>query len=376
MISELNSLLIHNTDGNSKTDIDCVYAYMIDISNEYDKNVYTNYLTPYCRRVFVNDSVDQIEGNVENIITFENLRSEGISSENLFEWSRSIDIIEEYEIYLITNDTKFAKQKFYNCSSIWFGSHCQYTFDLNQSIESFGDFVISSFKLRTHFSSGEKSYSCYPHLSGCYHGPEMCLDWREICDGKIDCIGDNFGLDENHCEELQMTECKENEYRCRNGAQCIPLEFFHDGYINNDCLDGTDEVPVMNLEFRYNEIDFNCLTSISFACEEKVCNAPNLFSCGDGNCIGVLKSTVHERNIACIGTNRDYVYDRIIKYISESFSLPCYTSLFYQFELNYFMNNLFSFDDWLLSNNCTVKFLPLSVQPLFAYFYLFYSTKT
>jgi hypothetical protein len=30
----------------------------------------------------------------------------------------------------------------------------------------------------------------------------MCLDWREICDGKIDCIGDNSGIDEKYCEEM------------------------------------------------------------------------------------------------------------------------------------------------------------------------------
>jgi hypothetical protein len=48
----------------------------------------------------------------------------------------------------------------------------------------------------------------------------MCLDWREICDGKIDCIGDNSGIDEKYSEEMEMTECNENEYRCYNGAQC------------------------------------------------------------------------------------------------------------------------------------------------------------
>ncbi|CAF4371514.1 unnamed protein product, partial [Rotaria sp. Silwood2] len=100
---------------------------------------------------------------------FKTLRSQGFKSEHLLQWSISIDIIEQYAIYLIANDTKFDEISFYNCSSSWFDSHCQYTFDSNILIESF------------------------------------------------------------------------DEYRCHNGAQCIPLEFFRDGWTSKDCLDGTDE---------------------------------------------------------------------------------------------------------------------------------------
>ena len=60
----------------------------------------------------------------------------------------------------------------------------------------------------------------------CDRGPlPSCLDWREICDGKIDCLDD--GADERNCDELDSNECTKDEYRCRNGF-CVPNDFFND----------------------------------------------------------------------------------------------------------------------------------------------------
>ncbi|CAF1373254.1 unnamed protein product [Adineta steineri] len=76
------------------------------------------------------------------------------------------------------------------------------------------------------------------HLK-CYRGPEpSCLDWREICDGKIDCLDGN--ADEENCYLLEINECGKDEYRCRLGM-CISSEFFSDDPFNPECLDGTDE---------------------------------------------------------------------------------------------------------------------------------------
>ncbi|CAF3320811.1 unnamed protein product, partial [Rotaria sp. Silwood2] len=173
---------------------------------------------------------------------FKILRSQGFNSEHLLQWSISIDIIEQYAMYLITNDTKLDEISFYNCSSSWFGSHCQYTFGSNILIESFGNFIVSSCNNRKQYHEKLIINTCYPHLSGCYRGPgPICFDWREIYNGIIDCIEDSFGMDEQYCDELEMNECKEDEYRCHNGAQCIPLGFFRDGWTSKDCLDGTDE---------------------------------------------------------------------------------------------------------------------------------------
>ncbi|CAF2911760.1 unnamed protein product, partial [Rotaria sp. Silwood2] len=37
-----------------------------------------------------------------------------------------------------------------------------------------------------------------------------CLDWCEICDGKVDCIEED--IDEKDCDQLEINECKDNEY--------------------------------------------------------------------------------------------------------------------------------------------------------------------
>jgi hypothetical protein len=61
----------------------------------------------------------------------------------------------------------------------------------------------------------------------------ICLDWREICDGKIDCKN---GYDERYCQALEMNECNPlTERRCYDG-QCIddPLDI---RYLGNTCLE-------------------------------------------------------------------------------------------------------------------------------------------
>ncbi|CAF1568705.1 unnamed protein product, partial [Rotaria sordida] len=186
------SSFLYNINRYSKTNFDCLYAHIIDDLYQNDGTfIRTNYLTPFCQRPLLNESMNEDltskEGYVKNRINFSSLRSQGISSEQLLEWSISIDIIEEYAIYLIENDPKLSEIIFSNCSSLWFGSHCQYTFGSNIEIESFGDFLVSSFNNRQEYPSSITINTCYPHLFGCFRGPKpMCLDWREICNGIID----------------------------------------------------------------------------------------------------------------------------------------------------------------------------------------------
>jgi hypothetical protein len=65
-----------------------------------------------------------------------------------------------------------------------------------------------------------------------------CLDWRDICNSKVDCWPDP--IDEQYCNKLEQNECSLNEYRCRNG-QCIPKNFLLDNSLDPDCLDRSDE---------------------------------------------------------------------------------------------------------------------------------------
>jgi hypothetical protein len=42
-----------------------------------------------------------------------------------------------------------------------------------------------------------------------------------------------------------VNQCQENEYRCKNG-QCISQLFHRDDPIIPDCLDGSDEILILN----------------------------------------------------------------------------------------------------------------------------------
>ncbi|CAF4800766.1 unnamed protein product [Rotaria sp. Silwood2] len=122
MIIESNISFLYHTNHGSKTNFDCFYAYIIDDLNQTDRTfLRTNYLTPYCPRPLSNDSIGEnltlIQGYVENVVMFKTLRSQGFNSEHLLQWTISIDIIEQYAIYLIINDTEFDEISFYNCSS-------------------------------------------------------------------------------------------------------------------------------------------------------------------------------------------------------------------------------------------------------------------
>ena len=81
--------------------------------------------------------------------------------------------------------------------------------------------------------------TCYTHLQ-CNRGSgSACLDWTEICDGQIQCV--DGGHDEEHCWQLEISECGDNEYECAHG-QCIPYKFFRDDFRTPECLDESDEL--------------------------------------------------------------------------------------------------------------------------------------
>ncbi|CAF4624874.1 unnamed protein product, partial [Rotaria sp. Silwood2] len=80
--------------------------------------------------------------------------------------------------------------------------------------------------------------TCYEHLNCTRDELPWCLDWREICDGKIDCWP--IPVDEHNCEMLEENECGPDEYRCFNG-QCIPGIFLSDDIFSPDCIDRSDE---------------------------------------------------------------------------------------------------------------------------------------
>ncbi|CAF4901435.1 unnamed protein product [Rotaria sp. Silwood1] len=261
---------------------DCLYYEVPDlnIQNPKTSNVLKNnyQIIPYCIRPFPESEIYH-EINEENMLsrlTFEELRAKQVTTQNLILWSAPIDLIERYDEYLDSPlNTSSKLDIFYNCSSLWFGTYCQYTFNSNCS---FNQIVNKTFT--TTYLSQKSNMTCYIHLKCNRGSTDVCLDWREICDGKVDCI-ENY-VDEIGCFELEMNECEENEFRCHNGL-CIPEEFMGEGPHYIDCLDATDE-DSLRLDFNPGlSWNFLCSDQPGFWCEETdYAKRPRFYVCGDG----------------------------------------------------------------------------------------------
>jgi hypothetical protein len=266
--------------GSSPT-FDCLYAYLIEDGKETGKPYIRNsHLIPYCRRPDLhNEQQDEIfypiTENIEKTITFKQLKSQNITSEQLLEWFSPIDVAEKYQMNRNDSDV------FHNCSSPWFGSMCQYKLDYHLSL-SFGDIVNDTLSNQVNILFNVTSGTCYRFLTNCNREFwPLCLDWSEICDGKMNCLN---GEDEEGCDQLEMTECNSNEYRCHYGGQCIPLSFLKDSRDSIDCLDGSDETDYFLIRSS-SLMNPSCMKLSTFQCQERIGRYSWSFLCGDGQFI-------------------------------------------------------------------------------------------
>ncbi|CAF0959222.1 unnamed protein product [Adineta ricciae] len=229
-----------------------LYYVRKDIVDYEEPFILTHQRIPYCIRL-LNESI------LDEDISIDNTIHNGL----------------KYEIYLNNMDESSSFENdilFYNCSSPWFGPRCSFAFDLEND-RSLDEVVLLHFYNKPMITNGS-IITCYEHLK-CTWTSLLCLDWREICDRKMDCLD---GSDELHCWQLEINECSANEYRCHNG-QCIPKEFFHDIQLNPDCLDRTDE------SIRNDDYPDFCSRDPSFRCEEHTCRPGKTeYPCGDGQC--------------------------------------------------------------------------------------------
>jgi hypothetical protein len=306
---------ISSIDGNLQ--YDCLDYFVRDNIVKYGKSSGFSYqIIHYCFRPVIPCDRGMKNNTVVRgkLITFRELREKQTTSAELLRWSASIDLVERYESY----DRSFG-ELFYNCTSPWFGDDCQYTF--GHSKWSFSAIVKQTFLSKlgfdTQLPTDYTNLSCYVHLQ-CNRGPApMCLDWREICDGHIDCSDGR--QDEKNCFQIELNECADDEFRCHNGM-CIPDAFFRDDELNPDCLDGTDEVQI---SLYTNE----CYQDPAFRCAERRSASNVGFNCGDDAYNSpYFLPTMHE----ICPSGRDVLFSQVVwSYMNHrsSLSLECWSIL-------------------------------------------------
>jgi hypothetical protein len=258
---------------------DSVYVYNTEDSFplEFYDCVYSMDLL-YCRRPAEPVSLERYNAPwncYHNGIrhSFTSLWSNNVSvSSVLHKWKSSIEMAEEYSRY-IKQPMKFNDgDSKYLCEcnhSQSFGKNCEYFLPAGSTFDETINWEIEMKSLYPWKGQIHGEILCYTTLI-CDYGL-LCLDWRDICDGKQQCMS---GYDEENCDKLEFNECEDDEYRCMNGM-CIPDEYFLDG--EYDCMDLTDEKQVFD--------DKKCtFQAASLACDDRIC-LPNRWSCGDGQCI-------------------------------------------------------------------------------------------
>ncbi|CAF1538437.1 unnamed protein product [Adineta ricciae] len=262
------SFRVYNSDISYR---DCLYSNTINTEiNEW-------ILTRYC--LDGNDAVGNQDECDENVkFTFEELKLKHVSGENLFKWNAPIDTINNYEKYLGDNDMSMKNDFFCNCSDLgnFFGKDCSYSFRNTSSDTTFDEIISKQFGKMEQLSftfeilDDEDLLTCY---KGIQCDSTICLDWRQICDGFIDCRN---GEDEfKDCLLIELNQCEENEYRCSNGL-CIPQTFLID--LSYDCGDITDEE--YDIDETVNEL-VECHKSTMIVCDFSQ-SRWSLFPCGNG----------------------------------------------------------------------------------------------
>ena len=193
-----------------------------------------------------------------------------------------MDLTELYQLYQNGRRISLSNELYVNCTSPWFGSECQYSFPVNMDFYSIENIVYFMFNHKTSWEkrSTIDSQTCYVHLQCNCGEPSICLDWRAICNGRIDCI--DGGADEAECSQLEFNICNEDELRCHTGV-CIPKEFSYsaDKTIEiMECLDTTNQSV-------YHPRAFDqCFTDPRMLYEEQMCRpGSKIFACSDGQCV-------------------------------------------------------------------------------------------
>ncbi len=274
------TFVMYHTNRKASSGYDCLY-YSVSMG---ESNTWVQQLMPYCLQPTILET--NLSFSDHSYFTFAQLKKSGVTSGMLLDWLAPIDVAEDYEIYLhdVNESNSSSSYRYFNCSIYQTGQQCEYSFIFEYRYD-FSSMVMNIFDIKKQELRLTSTVPCYIHLS-CLRGPEpLCLDWREICDGKKDCLN---GEDEADCWQLETSSCAKNEYQCHNG-HCIPDQFRLDEAYSPDCADGSDESDTS-----YD----NCVSNPTFLCEEHTCYSifgEPQFACGDGQCVSKFDKCANNR---------------------------------------------------------------------------------
>ena len=123
---------------------DCLDFYAADYTKP---NIFTrkqarqeHQVIPFCRRNHIENDQAIIPPQEITPWRFDELSNRNISSQQLYEWSAHLDLVESYQAFLenqTRNEIDEEQTIFYNCSlKRKFGRYCQYSLDVQVSCKS------------------------------------------------------------------------------------------------------------------------------------------------------------------------------------------------------------------------------------------------
>ncbi|UJR18331.1 hypothetical protein I4U23_005233 [Adineta vaga] len=134
--------------------------------------------------------------------TFNELNHLNISSQEILQWSSSIDLAEQYQYYLDQPiESNLLNKIFYNCTSPWFGSSCQYSLELNENIFPQTCYILLEC---------DRELLCRPDLGQFSCGNGQCVEDFHECDNN------------RHLTLIQSISVQKNlSYSCWIGLVCL-----------------------------------------------------------------------------------------------------------------------------------------------------------
>ncbi|CAF1309043.1 unnamed protein product, partial [Adineta ricciae] len=286
--------------------------------------------------------------------TFTELMKRNISSEHLYSWFAPIDSIENYQLYLnklssISNN-EINNDIFYHCAKGRFGLMCQYEIDDDYLHNNMFDYLIDFYRDEKPFS---ESLTCYMFIQCDRHSSKYCLDWSEICDGKVDCFNGPF--DEEHCSQIDINnpiyKPIETKYVINENIQHLPILLVEDVKcrdlpLTSSCIPGRQERLLKAiLSINDHSTSLNC--SLAFKCilplSNDLSSICNRF-CGIHECLQLIENYCPDMfympSIPILFNNIYFAYEKTdsIEFNNKNFQDPyiCYSNSIYD---NYFIND-------------------------------------